>query len=664
MFNKIKKQVQENLKKLSTSTLFYVTIDRDKIWEVYLNGFPESEKQHYNCNCCKSFLRQYGGIVGIENGKIVSIWDNITPEPEFGDAISNLNTYIHSLPITDVFYNEFKKCGTEKNLDKKTGGIWEHFYIELDNKFIVKNNIDSKRAEKRDDKAVLKRSLDELTLDSVDTVLELIAQGSLYRGNEFKGLLDKFKLIKIAYNQTKENKDTYTWNASINIGQALCRIRNTSIGTLLIDLSEGVDLDIAVTKFEKVVAPTNYKRPTSLVTPKMVEQAKEKLIEMGLLDSMERRYANVADLNVENILYTDKSSELTDVFGEITKDTLVNPKTLSKLEEISITDFLEKIVPKSKSIEVLLENNHLNNFVSLITGQDKNAKSLFKWDNLFSWSYTGAIADSMKERVKAAGGKVDGVLRFSIQWNEDGKSIIDLDAHAHEPNKMNNHIYYGSGYRKDRGNVRTSMSGQLDVDMINPREVGIENIAWSERSKMRDGKYALRVHNYSGHRNFDGVRCEVEFDGELHEFAYNKPFTNYIDIAEVTLKNGKFYIETKLDSKSAVKSSEKWGTKTNTYTKVKQIMLSPNHWEKPIGNKHFMFILENCISDESPRPFFNEFLKEEFNENRKVFEILGSKVKVPDSKQQLSGVGFSETQRNSLIVRVEGTFKRNLKINF
>src|SRR6478736_936587 len=658
MFNKVKLQVQENLKKLSTSTLFYVGIDRDKIWEEYLNGFPEAERQHHNCNCCKSFLRQYGGIVGIINGNIVSIWDNITVEPEFGDSIKNLQVYIHSLPITDVFYNEFKKCGTDKNLDKTSGEIWNHFYIELENKFVVSKDIDSKRSEKRDDKAVLKRSLDELTKDSIETILELIAQGSLYKGPEFKGILDKFLDLKKAYNKV-ENKDVYAWLASTTVGQALCRIRNTSIGTLLIDLSEGVDLDVAVTKFEKVVAPTNYKRPTSLVTPKMVEQAKTKLEEMGLVESMERRYANLADLNVENILYTDKSSELTDVFKEISKETLVNPRTLSKLEEISINDFIEKIIPKSKSIEVLLENNHLNNFVSLITGQDKNAKSLFKWDNLFSWSYTGGITDSMKERVKAAGGKVDGVLRFSIQWNEDKKSIIDLDAHAIEPSGY--HIYFSS-FNKDRTGISTKMSGQLDVDMINPSHVGVENITWIDRPKMKDGKYNFKIHNYSGHRNFDGVRCEIEFDGELHEFAYNKPFTGYLDIAEVTLNKGKFSIETKPDSKSAVKSSEKWGTKTNTYTKVKQIMLSPNHWEKPTGNKHYMFFLENCISDESPRPFFNEFLKEEFNENRKVFEILGGKVKVPDSKLQLSGVGFSETQRNSLIVKVSGTFTRNLKI--
>jgi len=94
------------------------------------------------------------------------------------------------------------------------------------------------------------------------------------------------------------------------------------------------------------------------------------------------------------------------------------------------------------------------------------------------------------------------------------------------------------------------------------------------------------------------------------------------------------------------------------------VMLSPNYWNGAIGNKHYFFILEGCVSDESPRPFFNEFLKEDFNENRKFFEVLGSKIKVEPTENQLSGVGFSETKRDAVIVRVEGNFKRMLKIKF
>lgn len=671
MFLKIKKQIKDNFDQLSKNkeNLFYVEIDREKAFDLYLLGFDDpEERQGHNCNCCKSFIRQYGGIVTIENNKVKSIWD-VEPEDElYVKPIQNLSKYIHSLPVTDVFYNSFPKLGTDFNTaTTKEGNIvqWNHFHVVLDKKFVLRQNtIDTKKGEKRATKDVFKRGLDELTTDSFETVLELIGQNSLYRGKEFEANILKFYQLKKEYDlirNTKE-KDNFAWIKSVEIPQSISRLRNTSIGTLLIDLSNGVDLDTAVSSFERVVAPTNYKRPTSLITPKMVEEAKNRLIELNLLNSLERRFATPQDLSVDNLLFVDKSKEITDVFEEMSKDGLVNPKSFNKTEEITIQEFIEKVIPKSKKIKVLLENSHMNNFVSLLTAVHQDSPTMFKWDNQFSWAYTGGITDSMKERVKQAGGKVDGVLRFSIQWNEDGRSIIDLDAHSYEPDGT--HIYYSSGYRKDRGNGRTTMTGQLDVDMINPKTTGIENIAWSDLSKMQDGNYKFKVHNFSRHKNFNGVRCEIEFNGETYEFAYNKPFTDYLEIATVTKKGNIFTIQSNLDGKSNVNSQEKWGLKTCQFHTVKSIMLSPNYWTNQVGNKHYIFTLENCQNNEPTRPFFNEFLKQELDKERKVFEIMAGKLKVEPTKNQVSGLGFSDTQRNSIIVQVEGTFRRTLKVNF
>lgn len=664
MFKTVKSQVQDSFNKLVSLSpiLFYVDIDRDLVFEKYLQAFEESEQQGHNCNSCKSFLRQYAGIVRIIDNKRVSIWDNIDADEEYNPSITALKEYIHSLPITNVFFNEFAKCGTDKNLDSVRNVTWEHFFITLPKEFVKKaDKIDSLRGELRTNKELLLRSLQELTQDSVQTVLDLIAQGSLYRGNEFKNILTEYQkvqkdfdlLVKQDYHADKEQN--FAWVTSMKVGPTLCRIRNTAIGTLLIDLSEGMDLDGAVTKFERVVAPTNYKRPTALVTPAMIESAKTKLAEMGLTGSLERRFANETDLSVEDIIYTDKTSSVTDVFGEMSKESVINPKTFSKVEEISVKDFIEKIVPTSNSIEVLMENSHKPNLVSIITGIDNTAKSLFKWDNLFSWSYTGGITDSMKERVKEAGGKVDGVLRCSIQWNdEDTKGMLDFDAHVIEPG--GSEIYYAS-------KISYTSRGMLDVDMINPAKIGVENITWADKSRMKDGEYKFFIRNYNGGRN-TGFKAQVEFDGEIYDFAHNQHVSGDIHIAIITLKNGVFSIKSLMNSTSQIGSNTFWGIKTNQFTKVRKIMLSPNHWGSQTGNKHYMFLLDECISDESPRPFFNEFLKQEFDENRKVFEILGSKVKVEATDNQLSGLGFSETQKNHLFVRVGGSFKRVLKVNF
>lgn len=647
-FLEVEKQLQSNFKKMSSSErLYYVELNRDEVVEKYLSAFPIRYLQENTCNCCKSFIRQFGGIVSIDGNNVVSIWDNIEADEEYSASIKALSEYIHSLPITDVFLVKESKLGT-----KQAGGF-NHFYLDNDRKF-MNNYPDKVKGELRTQFQTLKRALDELSKDSVDTVLEFIETGVLYRGNEYKGIVVEFSKLKNQYETLSDDKAKilFSWKNSTN--PVVSKIRNTAIGTLLVDLSEGLDEEQAVSKYERVVAPTNYKRTSSLATPKQIEAAKKDLQEKGLLGSLQRRKAISTDIPVANSIFLDRSSNIKDVFEELASVSKVDPKAFSKSKEIGISDFIENVIPNFDKVEVLLENSHLNNFVSITAPVNAEDPSLFKWNNSIAWSYTGGITDSLKERVKDAGGNVEGVLRFSIQWNdEETKASCDLDAHAVEPNHT--HIYYSSGYRKDRGNGKTSMSGQLDVDMISPRGIGVENIVWTDLSKMKEGVYQFKIHNFSGRNS--GVRAQIEFDGQIFDFVHLKSFDGYLPIAEVTYSKAKgFSIVSKLDSKSNISTKEKWNLRTAEFVKVKSLFLSPNYWEdngteNGSGNKHYMFMLEGCKSDETVKPFFNEFLRNDMLIHKKSFEMLSSKIKVEEVENELSGIGFSDTIRKTIIVR-------------
>jgi len=330
MFSEIKKLMQARFAEMvKLGTLYYVEVDRDEIWNVYLNAIPLEHRQGNNCNCCKSFLRQFGSVVGIKDNLMVTLWDFIPEDPEYKDAIKALRNYIVSLPIKNIFLNTFEKCGNDKTPDPKKGLVWEHFFIKLPSIF-VKSEIGPPQANALDNKNVLERSLNEITDDAVDTVLELIGQNSIYRGAEFKNMVVEFSKIKERYKKVKGAvpKSNFCWLESVKATPAVTRIKNSAIGTLLNNLSEGMELDSAVAAFEKVVAPTNYKRSTSLVTPRMIDDAKKKLEELGLTGALYRRMLNDSDLNVNNTLFVHRASNIEgDIFDKIKKDTVVNPKT-------------------------------------------------------------------------------------------------------------------------------------------------------------------------------------------------------------------------------------------------------------------------------------------------------------------------------------------------
>ncbi len=647
---------------LSSGALFYAPVDKDKIWEIYLAAFKEEDRQSNNCNCCKSFLRQYAGIVGIKDNKVLTLWDFEVEDPEYIDAVKAIHKYVSGLPIDTIFLHPFAKLGTDKNPDSVRGVIWQHFYLELPSAYVNKD-AGPVQGTARDNKSVLKRSLEEITDDAVDTVLELINQGSLYRGNEFKNMVEEFRKIRVRYKKIKNNreKEAFCWIESKNASGAVTRIRNSSIGTLLNDLSEGRELDAAVTAFERVVAPTNYRRPTSLVTPRMVESAKKRLEELGLIDSLNRKMLSGKDLSIANVLYIDRPQlkEL-DVFEELKKATPINPKSLSKVEEVSIDNFVDKVLPTAKSISVLVENGHMNNFVSLIGPKNENPGKLLKWSNDVSWSYSGGVADSMiKERVKAAGGNVEGKLRISLAWSNPD----DLDLHLYGPD--GEHVFFGNKRQRSRSGATldTDANGG-DGHVENP----VENIYWTT-DPVIGGEYKIVVNQYNQRsKDNQGYTVEVDYDGAIHHFSgpTNGMTGHNHKIATFTYtKKGGFEISGGETRSTKYNSKEKWGIKTGVFTKIKAITTSPNFWvDKPVGHKHFFFILDGCKTDEAPKPFLNEMLCQALDKERKTMEALNSKFIVEKVEDELSGIGFSETVRAELIVRVEGSFQRVLKIKF
>lgn len=656
--------------------LFVVDVNKDLLWETYLESFPPGtngvfrERREHDCSCCRGFIKAFGGVVGIGvYNSLVSIWDFVVEDTTYGPVAAAMSALVGRGRVVDVFLTSETGFGVEHNFEQGENGDalrWEHFYVVLPKRFCRKKGVvGGLKGEIRNTCGVFKRSLSEISRDSVEAVLDLIAQRSLYKGEEWSAVLESFLGLLVEYEKLPlEAKENYCWRVGVEVGEVLGRIRNHSIGTLLVNIGSGMDLDEAVRRYEVIVAPTNYKRPKAVFTKKMLEEAQKTLSDLGLVGSLGRRFAVMEDITINNVLFANRDSVRRmegDVFAELAGEAVTAPKRFDRVEEIGVDTFLKDILPRTTDIEVFLENRHFGNLVSVIAPVDKSAPSLFKWSNGFSWAYVGNITDSMKERVKAAGGNVEGVLRFSLQWNEDGKNQDDFDAHCIEP--RGNEIYF------NRKRSAYGTTGELDVDIIHPGEdqVAVENIVWTDKNKMMEGEYRFFVINYAYRGGVGGFRAEIEFDGQIHQFDYSGPLRQDekvpVAVVSYTKKKG-FEISPVLAS--SVSSRRMWGLDTNQFHPVSACMFSPNYWDEQvgIGHRHLFFILGGCLNDTLPNGFFNEFLREDLMKHKRVFEALGNKMRVAPSSDQLSGVGFSTTKRDFVVCKLKGHVTRVVKIVF
>lgn len=643
---------------------------KDRMWETYLGSFPEGtnpmfrERTEHDCSCCRQFIRAVGNVVAIINGELVSIWD-IKVNDQYQVVADALSKLVKSAPIESLFFTTEHTAGQDKNFEQMVDRIqtWEHFFVNIPAKYVFHGTqIGPMQSGLQADHDVFLRGLKEIDNETLDTVLDLITQNSLYRGQEHKHNLIKFQEFKRQFDALDEDdQELFVWQAvALKTSGAILRLRNSSIGTLLVELAGGMELEDAVKRFEALVAPANYKRPTALVSKAMIEKAKKTINDLGLTSALDRRYAKLNDITINNVLFANRDAKKSitgDVFDDLAAGVKESPRVSARVEEISIEKFLSDVLPTVSSVEVMLDNGHTSNLVSLITAVDPTAAPLFKWNNQFSWSYNGDMADSIKERVKAAGGNVTGELCCRLAWDYTD----DLDFWMDEPNR--NSIYFGNRRQRSRN------GGMLDVDANGAdgvRPDPCENIFYERVSTMAPGTYTLKVNNYSRRSDGSGFEVEIDYRGEVFSFCYDRVVSqgSYVEVAKIVKsKDGTIEIKPTLPHSQA--SKEVWGVKTQQWRNVSAIMLSPNYWDdQGVGNKHYFFMLEGCVNDGKARGFFNEFLKPELNEHRKVLEMVGAKMKTDESENQMSGLGFSSTQRNDLLVRVKGSFTRTLQVTF
>ena len=646
-FHVFSEKVNNQFNDMSNQDMYTVDIDRSSSGDAYLAAFPAGtnnlfiERTEHDCQTCRQFLKFIGTAVTINpDGSYNTVWDVEGLESPYLEVAKTLADLVRSAPIKSIFLHNEPKAGrqtTVQLLEDGTTRNWSHFWADIPNRF-YERDLAAKKGMSESRAGVHERSLKEISLTTLEIVLDLLTSDSIYRGAEHIQKVTDFITMKKAF-MSAEHQNAYAWLTYKKPGAG---IRNTVIGSLLIDIEEGKDLEQSVKSFEAKVAPANYKRPKAVVTKRMLEEAIKVIDEKGIRSALPRRQAVAADVSVNDVIFADRSVGMKDqdpLLDLLDPQEPTEIKGLDNAPEISMEDFLANIVPTSTNISIVTSRAMAANKIQISAPADPTAKNILQWDNNFSWSYSGNVADSdIARNVKEAGGAIDGFLRCSLQWNEDGKdggNDLDLHCDSHE-----GHIHFGN---------KLVGKGTLDIDITDPlrqRPNGpaVENITWPLASDLSDGTYRFYVHNYSG-RNSKGFRIEIVIGSDTYNYDYSHSIASEVTVAYVRVKNGEFTIEHKLPH-----------TKSNSgeLVPVKMIMLSPNFWgNNKSGNKHYIFLTDEEQDTMPFRGYYNEFLSPELHDIRKPLDMLASKMMCEPTQEGLHGYGFSSTKRTSVYMKAD-----------
>lgn len=710
-FQEFNKRIKEQFALMTKQpVLFRSKVSGHQLWDMYISSFAKEydpvfrdpNSTHHTCNNDKNFIHRYGNIIAIVDGKIVTMYDTI-PEgtPYYASAITMRAALLGEV-IQDVFvesydnlnrllnYESTNKTQAEYKLGyEKTNKIYtqaeaemfgvvtpgqvytfHHFHVMLPKLFVDQSgkSVESIQGSYRDDKNVFKRGLDEISVDTLELVRDLIKQGSLLNGDSYLSKLEAFITFAKEYKDIpSKEKDNWCWVKSHKLPYA--KFRNELIGTLCVELTQGAEINQACKTWNQRVDPVNYMKATAPISSKQIADAKKFVEDNGYMESFDRRFATIDDINISEIRYQNVATGIktASVFDKVAPSVSTQHKRsqFDTVEEVSIEKFMTDILPTCTSVEAFLENRFDGNLVALTTANNPNSKQAFKWSNNFGWTYNGNLAgkSQIKEAVKGRGGKVEAPIRVSIHFP---KTTFDYDLHCVEP--TGREIYYSN-----RRQMQPS-SGMLDLDAQGidghfAPEKRVENLTYSDISRMPNGIYKLYVRNYSGSSVPVDFTAEVEINGEITGLFVKTSPKKDVQLGVLKVMNGQVEFVPDLTYcdilESQTVSKKVWNLETNKFHKVNLVALSPNFWgDNNTGNKHYMFMLEDCKSDIALRSFHNEFLNSELLEHRKVMEVLGETTKLEPADKQLCGLGFNATVKDELILKLSGSYKRTIKVKF
>lgn len=413
------------------------TTDAKGLWEDYLAALPKGkERQIHDCNCCRRFIQAYGGLVAIAaTGEQWPVMWRANGVPEFyKPIIIKLYQRVDSARVTGVFLTTEPLWGLPETTGKK-GTLWQHLSVVPPAEFVYRSGqaLDPHQAMAlaKENIGTVLRAMAEYGPKVLDEALRLFKAEALDRSEKFVGPVQWLRALhdwpKGPQNALLRNK--LLWRAVAHAPEGFCHIKSSIVGPLLDDIAAGVPFADIKRKHADKLHPLKYQRPQAAPTAGNIRAAEQLVEKMGIAPSLERRFARLDELPLEDAFWTedpvtaDVAGARPGVFSHLlTKQRPRDHVKAVDLPQVTMTweKFKRTRLIDASEIQVLVP--HVGAFTAFTTAVHADAPPIMKWDreeerNPVCWyHYHGGSPASQWRLSNGTYARVLAIMAFPSMW--------------------------------------------------------------------------------------------------------------------------------------------------------------------------------------------------------------------------------------------------------
>jgi hypothetical protein len=406
-----------------------------ELFDVYRNALPSALQQRSRCATCRRFFERFGGLVTIDDAGHSSsaLWSaKHTPAP-YDKAVAALVDVIARAPITGIHLSSAPSWGTSPK------GGWNHLAITPAAELLVPTDriLDAAQiaAEKREDVRTLTAALEEFPLALVKKAAALLSTGKLYRSEKCisvaQWLLGVHRRKKSA--GSARARDNVIWRAVATAPPGHCHVRSSMIGTLLVDLSEGLPFDAIKARFDAKMHPLMYQRPTAAPSQGNIERAEKIIAQLRSAGALERRFAKLDD--IDPLWLPAASPRKAGVFSHLKAKAKTSETKIDAPAVVMTWDkFAKRVLPSAAQIHYQVPSGN-RAYLGLVTAKNPEAPPIIQWDSLdrrnsVTWYvYTNGSTPARWNLTANTDHPVTAITLSPAMWGGDGK-------HGHHGNMV------------------------------------------------------------------------------------------------------------------------------------------------------------------------------------------------------------------------------------